>query len=120
MPTATSNFTELTREVDVELGLLTREEAADYAGVSVATIIRWNQRGYLPVVRLGRAVRVAETDLRKLVTERDGEAKGRLRRVPPGPKPQGSDQPGAVTITLTAEQVAQVAALLRVVEGAAK
>ena len=65
-------------------------------------------------------MRIEETDLRKLVTERDGEAKGRLRRVPPGPKPQGSNQPGAVTITLTTEQVAQVAALLRATSGDAK
>lgn len=42
---------------------LTRAEVADHLAVSVKTIIRWNERGDLPMHRFGRQVRISEDDL---------------------------------------------------------
>ena len=111
---ATTSCAELARLVHDDETLLTREEAATYAGVSLPTIDYWTRRGHLPVVRLGRAVRIDVQDLRALMELREKSPDGKLPRTPPMAP---MSKPGAVTITLTAEQVAQVAALLRVVEG---
>ena len=118
MTTAAANTcAELARLVNQDNNLLTREEAAEYAGVSLPTIDYWMRRGHLPVHRFGRAVRIDTGDLRKLMELRAQSPDGNLPRTPPiAPM----SKPGAVTITLTAEQVAQVAALLRVVEGVSK
>ncbi len=43
--------------------LLTREQVAEHLAVSVKTVMRWNERGDLPMHRLGRQVRVSEDDL---------------------------------------------------------
>ena len=82
--------------------------------MSLPTIDYWQRRGHLPVVRFGRAVRIDVRDLRALMDVREKSPDGKLPRTPPMAP---MSKPGAVTITLTAEQVAQVAALLRVVEG---
>ena len=112
---ATTSCAELARLVHEEDNLLTREEAATYAGVSLRTIDYWIRREYLPALRFGRSVRVEFDGLSRLVDERRNSADGRISRTPPGPRPQRDED--SVTITLTAEQVAQVAALLRVVQG---
>ena len=115
--TATASCAELARLVNQDNNLLTREEAAEYAGVSLPTIDYWMRRGHLPVVRFGRAVRIDVQTLDALMEVRAQSPDGKLPRTPPMAP---MSKPGAVTITLTAEQVAQVAALLRVVEGVAK
>ena len=118
MTTATAtSCAELARLVHEDNTLLTREEAATHAGVSLPSIDYWTRRGHLPVVRFGRAVRIDVRDLRALMELREKSPDGKLPRTPPMAP---MSKPGAVTITLTAEQVAQVAALLRVVEGVSK
>ena len=112
--TATASCAELARLVHEDDTLLTREEAATYAGVSLPTIDYWMRRGHLPVVRFGRAVRIDMQALDALMEVRAKSPDGKLPRTPPMAP---MSKPGAVTITLTAEQVAQVAALLRVVQG---
>ena len=114
---ATTTCAELARLVNQDNNLLTREEAAAYAGVSLPSIDYWMRRGHLPVARFGRAVRIDVQDLRTLMEIREKSPDGKIPRTPPMAP---MSKPGAVTITLTAEQVAQVAALLRVVEGVSK
>lgn len=47
--------------------LLTRPQAADRLAVSVRTIARLIERGELPAVRVGRAVRVRSSDVDTLI-----------------------------------------------------
>ena len=121
MPSSDSsfNFKEFAREFDLDEDLYTRQEAAEYVGVSLRTIDCWISRGYLEPVRFGKTIRLEGADLRKLGDERVNSSNGRIRRTPPGPKPAGvgvGDRAGTVTITLTEEQVALVAELLGAVK----
>jgi excisionase family DNA binding protein len=50
-------------------GLLTIPQAAEVLGLSAATIRSWLSQHKVPVVKLGRAVRLKETDIRKLIEE---------------------------------------------------
>lgn len=43
--------------------LLTQKQAAELLQVTVYTIIRWQNSGELPVVRVGRAVRYRKADV---------------------------------------------------------
>ncbi len=46
--------------------LLTRQEVADFVGVSTKTISRWQKKGWLPVIRIGKLIRYKPTDVKKL------------------------------------------------------
>lgn len=52
--------------------LLSREEAAEYLGVSPKTLATWacTKRYPLPVVKLGRAVKYRVADLEKFIESR--------------------------------------------------
>lgn len=52
--------------------LLSREEAAEYLGVSAKTLATWHcrKRYALPVVKLGRAVKYRVSDLEKFIESR--------------------------------------------------
>ena len=52
--------------------LLSREEAAEYLGVSPKTLATWHcrKRYPLPVVKLGRAVKYRVSDLEKFIESR--------------------------------------------------
>lgn len=50
-----------------EFDLLTKPEAAERLRVSVRTIDRYIHDGYVPVVRLGRTVRIRRADLDALI-----------------------------------------------------
>ena len=117
MTTSMPSPAQFARRVDEDQNLLTREEAATIAGVTRPTIDYWTSRGYLPVLKFGRATRIETADLRKLMDLRAKSPGGKLPRTP---QLATRSNPGEVTITLTAEQVAQVTALLRVTQGAAK
>ncbi len=50
--------------------LLTRKAIAKLLSVSTSSVIRWEQSGKLPVVRLGAAsVRIRRTDLEQLIQD---------------------------------------------------
>jgi excisionase family DNA binding protein len=55
--------------------LLTSQEAAERAHVSFASFRRWIDRGELPVVRIGRIVRIKAEDLERLIDERTVSAR---------------------------------------------
>lgn len=46
---------------------LSMHDAAQYAAVSYKTIQRWIKAGILPVVRVGRVLRVKRMDLEKML-----------------------------------------------------
>src|SRR5262249_39006826 len=50
-------------------GLLTIPQTAELLGLSVGTIRSWLSQRKLPSVKLGRAVRIKETDARKLIAD---------------------------------------------------
>jgi len=50
-------------------GLLTREQVADFVGVSVKTIARWDRKGWLPSIRIGRLVRYKPGDVERLLND---------------------------------------------------
>jgi excisionase family DNA binding protein len=50
-----------------QLNLLTLQEAAIYARVSISTVRRWVRTGELPVYHAGRQKRVNETELVKFL-----------------------------------------------------
>jgi len=52
------------------MNLLTLQESADLVHVSFPTMRRWIDRGELPVMRLGRVVRVRPEDLEILIESR--------------------------------------------------
>ena len=47
--------------------LLTKQESAAYARVSLPTLDRWRKSGLLSSIKLGRGVRIAREDLEKFV-----------------------------------------------------
>ena len=51
------------------MALLTVKEAATRLGLSVACIRAWIARRRIVIVRLGRAVRVPEDEIRRLIAE---------------------------------------------------
>jgi excisionase family DNA binding protein len=52
------------------LPLLTVDDIAERLRVSTRTVRRWIDDGTLPVLRLGRAVRIEERDLQFFLAER--------------------------------------------------
>lgn len=46
--------------------LLTRHEVCDMLGVSSMTLYRWDRLGYLPKVKIGRAVRYKKVDVERI------------------------------------------------------
>jgi excisionase family DNA binding protein len=54
--------------------LLTAKEAAEFLCMSENTIRQWIWQRRLPVVRLGRAVRLPREDLRRLIERNREEA----------------------------------------------
>jgi excisionase family DNA binding protein len=59
--------------------LLDLATVAERLAISLHTARRWATGGRLPVVRLGRAVRVLESDLQELVERGHREARGDVR-----------------------------------------
>ncbi|MBT3360864.1 MAG: helix-turn-helix domain-containing protein [Rhodospirillales bacterium] len=49
--------------------LYTVTEAADHLKVSTKTVRRWIDAGSLSVHRLGRSIRISETDLNRLLSQ---------------------------------------------------
>ena len=55
--------------------LLTIAQVATTVGVTTRTVWNWIKKGRLPVVRLGRTVRIKEEDFRRFIDEATGERK---------------------------------------------
>jgi excisionase family DNA binding protein len=55
--------------------LLTIAQVADTVGVTTRTVWNWIKKGRLPVVRLGRTVRIKEEDFRRFIDEATDEKK---------------------------------------------
>ena len=49
--------------------MLTRKQVADFIGVSVKTIARWGQKGWLPSTKIGRLVRYYPGDVNRLIKD---------------------------------------------------
>lgn len=49
--------------------LLTRRDLSEFIGVSDRTLRRWEQKGYLPRVKIGNSVRYKMNDVRKLIED---------------------------------------------------
>ncbi len=47
--------------------LYTRLEVSEYLGVIPVTISRWIQKGKLPHIRLGREIRISESQLQEFI-----------------------------------------------------
>ena len=60
--------------------MLNSAEIADVLGMSVSTIRKWVHYGYIPHVKLGRAVRFREKDVEAWIEER--AEKGRATLAP--------------------------------------
>ena len=52
---------------------LTKEEVKQICGVCDATLWHWNKRGYLKAIKVGNKVRYRQSDIRKILGERDGK-----------------------------------------------
>ena len=57
--------------------LLTRKEAAELLGLSVAVVKKWTLRGYLPVICLGRIRRYSYNGLTKWMAKKIAENEAR-------------------------------------------
>jgi excisionase family DNA binding protein len=69
MPKATStDGVQVVANAQKQLKLLTLQEAAEYARVSISTIRRWVRDEELPVYKAGRQKRVDETELVKFLS----------------------------------------------------
>jgi excisionase family DNA binding protein len=62
--------------------LLKPNEVAVHLSVALATVRKWIHEGRLPVVRLGRAVRIREEDCDALPRSGGLRREGRTRAVP--------------------------------------
>ena len=52
---------------------LTKEEVKEICNVCDATLWHWNKKGYLKTVKIGNKVRYRQSDIRKILGERDGK-----------------------------------------------
>ncbi len=52
---------------------LTKDEVKQICGVCDATLWHWNKRGYLKAIKVGNKVRYRQSDIRKILGERDGK-----------------------------------------------
>lgn len=49
--------------------LLNRKDLSEYIGVSDRTLRRWEQKGYLPRIKIGNSVRYKISDVKKLLND---------------------------------------------------
>lgn len=49
--------------------LLNRKDLSEYIGVSDRTLRRWEQKGYLPRIKIGNSVRYKISDVKKLIDD---------------------------------------------------
>lgn len=49
--------------MESSINFMTKQEAAQLLRVSIRTVSNWIKRGELPVLRLGRTIRICESDL---------------------------------------------------------
>ena len=52
---------------------LSKEEVKEICNVCDATLWHWNKKGYLKTVKVGNKVRYRQSDIRKILGERDGK-----------------------------------------------
>lgn len=52
---------------------LSKEEVKEICNVCDATLWHWNKKGYLKTVKIGNKVRYRQSDIRKILGERDGK-----------------------------------------------
>lgn len=52
---------------------LSKEEVKEICNVCDATLWHWNRKGYLKTVKVGNKVRYRQSDIRKILGERDGK-----------------------------------------------
>jgi predicted DNA-binding transcriptional regulator AlpA len=52
---------------------LTKEEVKEICNVCDATLWYWNRKGYLKTIKVGNKVRYRQSDIRKILGERDGK-----------------------------------------------
>lgn len=52
---------------------LTKEEVKEICNVCDATLWHWNRKGYLKTIKVGNKVRYRQSDIRKILGERDGK-----------------------------------------------
>ena len=69
-------FTSNKASQSARLPLLTIDQVAERLGVSAKTIRRWVKQGDLPIHRLGRGLRVTETDFERFLAARRGFGTG--------------------------------------------
>ena len=66
-------------ELSVELAearkekYLTKEEVKEICNVCDATLWHWNRKDYLKTIKVGNKVRYRQSDIRKILGERDGK-----------------------------------------------
>jgi excisionase family DNA binding protein len=58
--------------------MLDTAEIAEQLGMSVSTIRKWVHYGFIPHVKLGRAVRFREKDIEKWIEERSEKGRASL------------------------------------------
>jgi excisionase family DNA binding protein len=61
---------EIIRRIRIVERMLNSAEIADMLGMSVSTIRKWVHYGFIPHVKLGRAVRFREKDVEAWIEER--------------------------------------------------